>query len=272
VTSSPWLTLLLIASGGYFAKAWWEDYRATREGKPPPHPLPGAHPAPARALIIAVAGSLVILAGETGGEWALGLTAEQSTMTVLFGIYTLVAAVIEEIIFRGYIVVEGRGATARWLGIFGASLVFAALHPFLWQWHDGDFSWQFTAKGWFSTGDVDLDPLDPAVGIVCRDGDRNRVTGHGDDAVVAWRGDGDGRRSAVRCDHGDIDGAASEGGPVAVGRDDSNRNSYTTRVTRGKYVGVGRRGVGAKEGCAVAIEIDLVDRTLLRGRIGFDRH
>jgi len=159
VTSSPWLTLLLIASGGYFAKAWWEDYRATREGKPPPHPLPGAHPAPARALIIAVAGSLVILAGETGGEWALGLTAEQSTMTVLFGIYTLVAAVIEEIIFRGYIVVEGRGATARWLGIFGASLVFAALHPFLWQWHDGDFSWQFTAKGWFSTGAVFVSSL-----------------------------------------------------------------------------------------------------------------
>jgi len=88
-------------------------------------------------LFIAAGGALVLLAGETAGEQAFGLTAQQSRMTVLFGLYTLLAVFLEELIFRGYLVVENRGPAALIAGIVGASLGFALLHPFLWEWREG---------------------------------------------------------------------------------------------------------------------------------------
>ena len=75
-------------------------------------------------------------------------------MTVLLGLYTLAAAFVEELIFRGYVVVENRGRTALVAGIVGASLVFALLHPFLWEWKDGALTMHFGPKAWFSTGAI----------------------------------------------------------------------------------------------------------------------
>ena len=57
-------------------------------------------------------------------------------------------------IFRGYLVVEGRGRAALVGGVVGASLLFALLHPFLWQWQDGTLVLQGSTKAWFSTGAV----------------------------------------------------------------------------------------------------------------------
>jgi membrane protease YdiL (CAAX protease family) len=88
---------------------------------------------------------------ETGGEYALGLTARQSHMTVLFGVYSLAAAFLEELIFRGYLVVENRGRAALLTGIVGASLAFALLHPFLWEWQEGHLALHGDGKAWFST-------------------------------------------------------------------------------------------------------------------------
>ena len=133
------------------SKLWWEDYQAQRNGRLFAGALPGATPTTLRAVIIAVVGTLVLLAGETWGEIKLGLDQEQSEMTVLFGAYTLIAAFIEEVIFRGYLVINNRGPVVRWLGVIAASLLFAAFHPFLWLYEDGVWTWTFTAKGWFST-------------------------------------------------------------------------------------------------------------------------
>jgi uncharacterized protein len=104
--------------------------------------------------VIAAAGALVVLGAETWGELALGLSEEQSRMTYLFAAYTLVAAIVEEIIFRGYVVVQNRGRAALVGAVLGASLVFAAIHPFLWNWDDEGFVFTFTPKGWFSFGAV----------------------------------------------------------------------------------------------------------------------
>jgi membrane protease YdiL (CAAX protease family) len=153
MTKNPLLLFLMTVVGVYVARLWWQDWRAARAGKSLPQALPGATPAPARALVIAAAGSIVLLAVETGGEIRLGLVGEQSTMTALFACYTLVAAIIEEIIFRGYIVMTKRGPVALWGAVLAASGLFALLHPFLWHWDQG-LILTFTKKAAFSTAMV----------------------------------------------------------------------------------------------------------------------
>lgn len=139
----------------YAAKLWCDDRRVARAGPANPRALPGATEASRRAVIIAVTGALVILAVETWGEIRLGLAAGQSRMTWLFAVYSVAAApIVEELIFRGWIVVETRGRGAMWAGAFGASVGFAALHPFLWRWDDAGFALTFGMKGWFSTAIV----------------------------------------------------------------------------------------------------------------------
>lgn len=154
MTDNPLLLLVLSVAGLYLGKLWLDDLRAAKSGRPNPRALPGATPAPGRAVAIAVIGVLVLLAVETLGENALGLSDQQSRITWLFGCYTLVAAIIEELIFRGYLVIEGRGTSWRWAGIFGASALFAMLHPFLWRWDDAGFAFTLTSKGTFSTAIV----------------------------------------------------------------------------------------------------------------------
>ena len=157
MTDNPLLLLIMIAASLYMISLWRSDYRAAKSGAPDPRALPGATPASLMAYAIAALGALLILAIETTGEIQLGLSDKQSSITVLFGVYTLMAAFIEELIFRGFIVIEKRGEVARWIGIVAASILFALLHPFLWEWqggwigYGGKLEFTLTAKGWFST-------------------------------------------------------------------------------------------------------------------------
>lgn len=159
MTDHPLLLLLMTAVAVYMAKLWRDDWRAARAGQPNPHALPGATSASWRAIGYACAGALALLALETFGEIHLGIAGEQSQMTVLFAVYTLAAPILEELIFRGYLVVDQRGAALRWVAIVGASVIFAAIHPFLWKWEEGGWVWVGGLKGWFSTGAVFLASL-----------------------------------------------------------------------------------------------------------------
>ena len=153
MNDDPVLLVLTLAMGGYFAWLWWNDLRVARDARGEvAQGLPGATPASIKACLAGAAGALVILGGETWGEIALGLSEEQSKMTGLFALYTLVAAIVEEIIFRGYVGewIAKRGRAALAAGVLGASLVFALIHPFLWKWDDEGFAVTFTAKGCFS--------------------------------------------------------------------------------------------------------------------------
>jgi membrane protease YdiL (CAAX protease family) len=152
VTTDRLFLLVLIGASVWVARRWTVDYRAAVAGKPNGKPLPGATPAPARAVAVASLGALVILAAETGGEHVLGLSAEQSQVTALFSLYSLLGApVIEEVLFRGYLVIEHHGRAALWGGVVGASLLFALLHPFLWDWNGSGLTLHVGAKAWFST-------------------------------------------------------------------------------------------------------------------------
>lgn len=153
----PLFQLLLTLAAVYVARLWWDDRRAAEAGRPNRGALPGATRAPLSASVIAAIGALVLLAGETIGESMLGISAEQSRMTWLFALCSIVAApVIEELIFRGWLVVDRHGAALRWLGAIAASIGFALLHPFLWRWEDGAFSLNLGVKSLFSTGVVFL--------------------------------------------------------------------------------------------------------------------
>lgn len=159
MNDSPALYIPVAAAGLYMMHLWRMDYRAFATGQPNPNALPGATSCSLKSCVIAGIGALVILVAETLGEIHWGLSEQQSTITVLFGIYTLLAAFIEELIFRGFIVVENKGVFLRWAAVVGASLLFAALHPFLWARDDAGFQWTVTTKGWFSTAAVFVSSL-----------------------------------------------------------------------------------------------------------------
>lgn len=151
----PLLLALLTLAGIWIAKLWHDDLKAAGSGHPNPNALPGVTRAPWQANVIAAGGALVLLAAETAGETALGIAGQQSRMTWCFALYSVVAAPpIEELMFRGWLVVENRGRTLQWAGAVGASVAFAALHPFLWKMDDSGFALQLGVKGWFSTGVV----------------------------------------------------------------------------------------------------------------------
>ncbi len=153
--NSPLLLLLMTAAGLYVGKMWRDDRQAARAGETKPGAFPGATEAPRRAVWIAVVGALALVVIETGGEVVLGVFHEQSRMTWLLAVYSVLgASIIEELIFRGWVVVVGKGRGLMWAGAVGASLVFAAAHPFLWKWDEAGLAWTLGMKGWFSTAMV----------------------------------------------------------------------------------------------------------------------
>ena len=147
--------LLLIGAAVWVAHGWVSDYRAALAGRPNDTSFPGATPVSELAVALASVGALFILAAETSGEHALGVSAEQSKISVLFALSSICAApVIEEVVFRGYLVIENRGRLVLWAGVVGVSLLFALLHPFLWTWNGQALTLHFGAKAWFSTAMV----------------------------------------------------------------------------------------------------------------------
>src|SRR6266581_5684720 len=155
ITGDHVLPLLLIGVSVWVARGWVRDYRAALGGTPNDKSFPGATPVSALAVTLASVGTLVILAAETGGEYVLGVSAEQSKVTGLFALYSICGApVIEEVVFRGYLVIENRGRLWLWAGVVGISSLFAVRHPFLWTWNGDGLTLHVGAKPWFSTAMV----------------------------------------------------------------------------------------------------------------------
>ena len=147
---NPLVILALLGASLYLGKLWRDDLRSRQ-----PNGLPGATPATSRAITIAVIGALVLVGLETMGEKALGVFDEQSKMTWLFAVYSMLGApILEELISRGYLVIAGKGKPTLWASIFAFSIVFALVHPFLWRSDEAGFALTLTTKGFFSTAAV----------------------------------------------------------------------------------------------------------------------
>ncbi len=144
IQSDPTMIIVSAVVAIFMFKLWLDDFRANQAGKPNEKAFPGAFPCPMRAVWVAIAGALVILALETGGELALGIAGEQSDITWLFLISMITAAFIEELIFRGFLVID-KGRAALVGGCVGFSLLFTLLHPFFWDFDmpEGAPGWQF---------------------------------------------------------------------------------------------------------------------------------
>ncbi|MFP4069780.1 MAG: type II CAAX prenyl endopeptidase Rce1 family protein [Opitutales bacterium] len=157
------MILLYLGVAVYVASIYWSDYRALREGKPHASPMPGAAPADLGVYIIGAIGALVVLAVETAGELQLGISDEQSTMVWYFVFAIMAAGIVEEVIFRGFLVVENKGRALLVGSIVGFSLLFALIHAHFWEFEmpedlpgwqlwRGELEWTFTHKAWFTTG------------------------------------------------------------------------------------------------------------------------
>jgi membrane protease YdiL (CAAX protease family) len=128
MSDSPILTIALFIGAAYLFKLWLQDYRLFQRGHPGRQALPGATPASFAALWIGAVGAILLVLLETGGEIALGVSGQQSDITAIFLFAMVGAGVIEEILFRGYLVVTGKGRALLVGSIVGFSLLFALLH------------------------------------------------------------------------------------------------------------------------------------------------
>lgn len=151
MNESPIMILLYVGIAAYVGHMYWGDYQADKSAEPKGSAMPGAKSAGLVAFVIAAIGSLLILGAEVGGEIALDVTDEQSEMVWYFVFAIIAAGIVEEVIFRGFLVVESKGRAALIASCVGFSLLFALIHPHLWSTEEG-FELTFTAKGFFSTG------------------------------------------------------------------------------------------------------------------------
>ncbi len=150
VNQSPLSIMLACGIAFVVGRFWYLDYQEAGRGKEQTKAIPGATPAGNATMLIAVLGSMLILAIETAGEYALEVSQEQSTVTVLFLAGLIAAGIIEEIVFRGYLVVEKRGPTLLIGSILGFSLLFALAHFHYWiEWKgfgEGILEFNLTSK------------------------------------------------------------------------------------------------------------------------------
>ena len=151
MNESPFMILLYVGAAAYVGYMYWGDFQAGKSGQPDSKAMPGATSASLGLYAISIIGALLILAAETGGEIALGISAEQSDMVWFFVFASLGAGIVEEVIFRGFLVVENKGKAALIGSCVGFSLLFALIHPHLWSNEDG-FELTLTTKAFFSTG------------------------------------------------------------------------------------------------------------------------
>lgn len=151
MTENPIMILLYVGIAAYVLNMYRGDYKAETSGSPNSGAMPGATPFGLVAALIGVAGSMLILAAEVGGEIALGISEEQSEVVWYLLVTWLCAGVVEEVIFRGFLVVDKKGTGALVASCVGFSLLFALIHPHLWSTEDG-FELTLSAKGFFTTG------------------------------------------------------------------------------------------------------------------------
>ena len=162
MNESPLMNLIYVCTAAYIGYIYWCDFKAGASGKPNPNAMPGATSATLNVYLMGVSVALLILAVETGGEVLLGIADEQNELVWYFIFASLSAGIVEEVIFRGFLVIENKGRCLLIVSCILFSFLFAVLHPYVWKFDYpenvpvwkfwiADFSLIFTAKAFFTT-------------------------------------------------------------------------------------------------------------------------
>ena len=150
MNEDPLIIIIYCAIAVYIAYLYRADIKAFVAGRPNVKALPGATPTNGLLILASVLGALVLLGNAVIGEYALDIVDAQSEIVWFFVFASISAGVIEEVVFRGYLVVQNRGRNALVFSCLGFSLVFALVHGHLWSIEEG-FAWNFTVQGIFNT-------------------------------------------------------------------------------------------------------------------------
>ena len=156
------MNLLYVCVAAYIGYMYWCDFKASASGRSNPKAMPGATFAPLSAYLIGTIVAFLILAVETGGEALLGIANEQNELVWFFIFASVSAGIVEEVIFRGFLVVENKGRVLLVISCIVFSLLFAVLHPYLWEFNYpedvsvwqfwlADFNFVFSQKALFTT-------------------------------------------------------------------------------------------------------------------------
>ncbi len=112
------------------AFAWFSEYRKRTKSPGPELFWPGTTRAPISGILITVSGILLLTVAETCAEIHFQVTANQSVSNLHILGATLGAAIVEEMVFRGFVAPSQlRGIKLLGLVIIG-SLIFSAIHGF----------------------------------------------------------------------------------------------------------------------------------------------
>lgn len=141
---NPLLILFLFGGALYLGHLWRQDFLAWKKREPVPKPLPGATSASGLLIVIGIVGAVLLVMAETAGEYALGVSAEQTDIVAIYLLAMLAAGFLEELIFRGFLFYDKKGPQILWLSIFAFSLLFALVHTqYYMHWEDGAAWYQF---------------------------------------------------------------------------------------------------------------------------------
>jgi uncharacterized protein len=129
---SPLVSLFMLGIGLYLLAIWRGDYLKGLRGLGSEASVPGATAFQMRSCGYAAVGGMVLVFVFSALEWGTGTFHSQSTIRWFFLGSMLGACVIEELVFRGYLVIQTRGKACLVASCFVMSLFFALLHPYLW--------------------------------------------------------------------------------------------------------------------------------------------
>jgi len=124
------LDLIYLLIGLGVAYAWFSEYRKRQSNPGPELFWPGTTRAPISGILIIVSGILLLTVAETCAEIHYHVTASQSVSNLPILGATLGAAIVEEMVFRGFAAPSDlRGDKLLGLIIIG-SLIFGVIHGF----------------------------------------------------------------------------------------------------------------------------------------------
>ena len=137
----------MVCVSAYVFALWFGDYGYfKRNGRIRKGAFAGATEAPLKLTLFGAACGIILALLLSALELKMGLSDKQTSVPFYSLLPWIAAAFIEELVFRGYLYVRRGGKFALWSGIIAMSVVFAACHPYVWDYGSGGLSFDFSAQ------------------------------------------------------------------------------------------------------------------------------